>query len=222
MDAVGTAGSLVACLVMMGAAALAGWRIDEASRRRGGADDYFWIAFGGAAVIAGAGSVAALPGGPGIVLALVVGLVSSAAAVGWAWWRHGRRSRAVAESLREAVWADLRRRHDEVIRRWADYELDPWKAIRYPAMHDSGQPEGRAVVRALRAAAESGTGAHSSGEEPADPVRYAEAVAGLEQAFERAEQRVGACREGSGARHRGVPVDLQSLPPSRLQGTLRG
>ena len=222
MDAVGTAGSLIACFIMIAAAALVGWRIDEVSRRRGGADDYFWVAFGGAAVIAGAGFVAALPGGPGIVLVLVVGLVSSAAAAGWAWWRHGRRGRAAAESSRAAAWAELRRRHDEVIRRWADYDLDPWKAIRYPAMHDSGQPEARAVVRALRAAAESGTGVHSSRKEPVDPARYTEAVAALEQAFESAERLVGACREGTGARHRAAPVDLQSLPTSRFQGSLRG
>ncbi|WP_146069639.1 hypothetical protein [Arthrobacter sp. B0490] len=201
MDAValagGVAGSLAACAVMIAAAALVGWRLDAVSRSGGGADDYFWIGFGGLVVITGAGLVAGSSGGAGAMPAVVVGIVCAGAAVTWAWWRHDRRGRAAAEASRAGAAADLRRRHAEVVRRWADYDVDPAKAIRYPAMHDPRHPVGWPVVRALRAA-----DAARDGDASTDPAGYAAAVGRLEQAFETAEHDLAAPDERRPARHR--------------------
>ncbi|OUM43859.1 hypothetical protein [Arthrobacter sedimenti] len=211
MDAAALTGSLAACAVMAGAAALTGWRIDAVSRRDGGADDYFWTAFGGILVILGAGVVAGALGGAGAVMAVGVGIASPLAAVIWARRRHGRRARVARESARTAAWEDLCRRHDAVVRRWAEYDVDPAKAIRYPGMHDPGHPAARSIIHALRAAgAERPAGpgsADSSAGSSADPQEmrgYADAVARLEHALALAEQDIGAYDLHHPARHRAV------------------
>lgn len=201
MDAVAlagsVAGSLAACAVMIAAAALVGWRLDAVSRGGGEADDYFWIGFGGVVVITGAGLVAASAGGAGAMPAVVVGIVCAGAAITWAWWRHDRRGRAAEEAARAGAAADLRRRHADVVRRWADYEVDPAKAIRYPAMHDTREPVGRPVVRALRAA-----DAAREGDASTDLAGYAAAVDRLEQAFATAERDLATPGRRQAARHR--------------------
>jgi hypothetical protein len=213
MDAAALAGSLAACAVMAGAAALTGWRIDAVSRRGGGADDYFWTAFGGILVILGAGVVAGALGGAGAVMAVGVGIASPPAAFTWARRRHVRRVRAVRESARAAVWERLCRRHDAVVQRWAEYDVDPAKAIRYPGMHDPTHPAARSVIHALRAAgaerrAGPGSTAEPGADHQADPEEmrgYADAVGRLERALVLAEQDMGAHPLG---RHRAVPSRL--------------
>jgi hypothetical protein len=209
MDAAALAGSLAACAVMAGAAALTGWRIDAVSRRNGGADDYFWTAFGGILVVLGAGVVAGALGGPGAVMAVGVGIASPLAAVTWARRRHERRARAARESARAAAWEHLCRRHDAVVRRWAEYDVDPAKAIRYPGMHDPTHPAARSVIHALRAAgAERRAGPGSTAGPQSDPREmrgYADAVGSLERALALAEQDIGAHPLG---RHRAVPSRL--------------
>lgn len=206
MDAAVLAGSLAACAVMIGAAALTGWGLDAVSRRHGGIDDYFWTAFGGLVVLVGAGVAAGTLSGAGSVMAMVVGVGSPAATAAWVWWRHGRRRRAAGESVRAAAWEDLRRRHDAVIRRWADYDVDPAKAIDHPGMHDPGNPAARPVIRALRSAdVERSTGARAPGGGLHGTGSYADAVARLEHAFDVAEQEIGASAVRRVARHRAAP-----------------
>lgn len=211
MDAVALAGSLAACAVMVAAAALTGWRLDAVSRRAGGTDDYFWVGFGGMVVLVAAGVVGGSLGGGGAVLA--VGLASAGAAAAWTWHRHGRRSVEAAEAARASAGAELRRRHAEVVRRWAEYDLDPARAISFPAMHDPRHPVGRPVVRALRAADE----ARDGGAVP-DLDRYAAAVHRLEEAFRTAEHELVADGTSRPARHRSSP-DPESLPTVRFHGT---
>ncbi|WP_247827715.1 hypothetical protein [Arthrobacter antioxidans] len=203
MDAVALMGSLAACAAMVGAAALTAWRVDAVSRRGGEADDPFWLAFGGAVVIAGAGVVAAALGAAWP--AFVVGVASSTAAVAWTWRRHDQRHRRAEESSREAARKDLQRRHDDVLRRWADYDVDPGKAIHYPGMHDSGNPAVRPVVRAVRAAGSARDAVMSSPGDEAGEARYATAVARLEHAFAAAERDLGALEPRRPGRHRAIP-----------------
>ncbi|MHA7179790.1 hypothetical protein ACX80J_06685 [Arthrobacter sp. MDB2-24] len=208
MDAAVLAGSLAACAVMAGAAALTGWRIDAVSRRGGAADDYFWTAFGGVLVILGAEVVAGALGGPGAAMAVGVGIASPLAAVTWARRRHERRVRAARESARTAAWEHLCRRHDAVVRRWAEYDVDPAKAIRYPGMHDPTHPAARSVIHALRAAGverRAGPGPMANPQtDPGEMQGYTDAVGRLERALALAEQDIGAPL----GRHRAVPSRL--------------
>lgn len=213
MDAVAMTGSLLACAVMAGAAAFTATRLDAVSGRNGEADDYFWVAFGGAVAVVGAGVVAGSLGAAW--LALVVGGVSSAVALTWFWRRHSRRARRIEDDARAAVWKELDGRRDAVLRRWADYDVDPAKAISYPGMHDPADPAGGQVVRALRAA---GAERDAVGASPGDTVhtaRYGDAVTRLEQVFEAAERKLTTSQERPIARHRASPVDLESLHSNR-------
>lgn len=204
MDAVALVGSLVACAVMVGAAALTGWRSDAASRHGGKADDYFWIVFGGVVVVVGAGVVAGSLGAAWA--AVMVGITSSTAASAWAWRRHEQRRRLAEELSRAAAWSDLQRRHETVVRRWAEYDVDPGKAIDYPGMHDPRNAVARSVVHALRAAeAECKAGAAALADGDAGTGRYADAVAGLEQAFDAAEHDLEEPETRRPPRHRAVP-----------------
>ena len=203
MDAVALIGSLAACASMVGAAALTAWRVDAVSRRGGEADDSFWLAFGGVVVVAGAGVVAGALGAAWPALA--VGITSSGAAVAWTWGRHEQRRRRAEEASRAAVRDDLRRRHDDVLRRWADYEVDPGKAIHYPGMHEPGNPAVRPVVQAVRAAGSARDAVLSSPDDEAGKARYAAAVARLEQTFAAAERDLGALEARRPGRHRATP-----------------
>lgn len=202
MDVAAITGSLAACAVMAVAAALTGWRIDAAFRRDTGADDSFWTAFGGIVVIAGSGVAAGTMSGAGAVLAVLTGVGACTAAAAWVWRRHAQRTRTARESAHSAAWGELRRRHDAVVRQWADYDVDPAKAIRYPAMHDPGHPAARPVVRALRAAGDEGRPEPGDRGDGRDLQRYAEAVARLEHTFDAAERELGAQGARRPARHR--------------------
>lgn len=207
MDAVALIGIVLACIVVAGGAAGTAWRFDLASRRSGGIDDYFWIAFGGGVVVCGAAAAAASFGGASA--AAVVVAVSAPTACSWAWLHHRQRMRLAEETARVEYWADLRRRHDTVVSRWADYDVDPAKAIAYPGMHSPTDPVGKALVRALRAAGAE----RDAREDPATGAtpaarRYEEAVVRLEGVFDAAEREVRARHARVGARHRAVPGRL--------------
>ncbi|WP_434995602.1 hypothetical protein [Arthrobacter sp. Ld5] len=203
MDAVALMGSLAACVVMVGAVGLTAWRVDAVARHGGDADDLFWLVFGGAVVVAGAGVVAGTLGAAW--LALAVGVTSSTAGVIWTWRRHDLRRRRAEEASRAAVREDLQRRHDAVLRRWADYDLDPGKAIYYPGMHEPGNPVLRPVVRAVRAAGSARDAVATSPDDDSGAVRYAVAVTRLEQAFDAAEHDLGALEARRRGRHRATP-----------------
>lgn len=208
MDIGALTGTLISCVVMAATVALTAWRVDAVSRRKGGADDYFWVVFGGGVVVLGAGVVAGTTGAPGALLALGVGVGSVVTAAAWSSRQHGRRRAETAA----VTWADLHGRHDAAVRRWADYDVDPAKAIDYPAMHDPASPAGRPVIRALRAARLERADAEGAG---TPPLRYTDAVDELERAVDEAEQALGvrgAPLPPPRGRHRS---DLESLPAGR-------
>ncbi len=202
MDAVALIGTLAAWLVMAGAAVLTAWRVDGAWRRGAEADDYFWLVFSGAVVVVGAGVVAGTLGGAWS--AVTVGVATSGAGSVWVWWRHRQRLVRTARTTREDAWAELCRRHDAVVRRWADYDVDPAKAIAYPAMHRPGDAVTRPVVHALREAV-AVRAAAPDGPDGRDADLYAAAVVRLEHVFGDAEQSVLAGEDARAARHRAVP-----------------
>ncbi|THJ65166.1 hypothetical protein E8P82_12700 [Arthrobacter echini] len=204
MDVIGLLGILSSCLVIAAGAAVTGWRLDVVSQRGGETDDYFWVAFGGVVVVAGAGVVAVALGG--LWPAALTAAVSIPAVSAWL-WRRVRTRRAENEiAARSAVWSELLRRHDAVARRWADYDLDPAKAIDHPEMHDPSHPAARRVVHALRAAdTERDAAGRSTPGGSGDVRAYADAVRGVEHAFDLAEQEVGVPRTGLPGQRRELP-----------------
>ncbi len=201
MDVIALIGILSACLVMVGGTALTGWRLDVVSRRRGGTDDYFWVAFGGVVVVAGAGVVAAALGG--LWVASLAAVVSIPAVWLWVSRRQRRRREEAERAARTTAWSELRSRHDAVVERWADYDLDPAKAIDHPEMHDPSHPAARRMVNALRRAESArDIGAQS---QPDDVSNYVTAVQHAEEAFEMAEHEVGVHRTERAERHRELP-----------------
>jgi hypothetical protein len=213
MDAVALTGTLTACAVIIATVALSAWRIDAVSRRGGGADDYFWVGFGGVVVIAGAGVLVGASSGLGAVLALAVGLVSAGVATAWAWRRHTWRKTRAAD----AAWNALRRRHDAAVERWADYDVDPAKAIDYPGMHDPSNPAAQPILRALRAARLERDGVEQTADGRRESQRYTDAVCHLEHAVDAAEQVLGVQGPARPPVYERRRVDLESLPAGQLR-----
>ncbi|NHI15955.1 hypothetical protein [Microbacterium excoecariae] len=91
--------------------------------------------------------------------------------------------------------ARLLEAHDDVARRWLDYELDPAKLIAFPAMSDGRDPRTAAFLRAKRVA----DGLRpASADERIDAETYAEyrdAVHDAEVAFDVAEQEARRVRD---------------------------
>ena len=115
-------------------------------------DLLFWDLFGGAVVIAPALLIPAVASPTaGLALAAVAGVSGIAAyrstpAV-LSWYDARRRRRADGPRCRVAAVV-----HNEVLGRWARYELDPTLAISYPDLADVGRPETAALAKALREA----------------------------------------------------------------------
>lgn len=61
-------------------------------------------------------------------------------------WRHDRKARI------ERSWQETFALHDEVFRRWSEYELDVAKLIDYPLMTDLREPHTVAMIKAMRTA----------------------------------------------------------------------
>ncbi|WP_105567307.1 hypothetical protein [Microbacterium halophytorum] len=85
--------------------------------------------------------------------------------------------------------------HDDVARRWLDYELDPAKLIAFPTMSDGREPLTAAFLRAKKAA---DSARPSSAKARIDAEAYAEyrdAVHDCEAAFDVAEQEARRVRD---------------------------
>jgi phage tail protein X len=154
-------------------------------------DLLFWDLFGGAVVIAPALLIPAVASPPaGLALAAVAGVSgiaayrSSPAVLSW----HDARRRRRVDGPRCRAAAVV---HEEIVGRWARYELDPALAISYPDLADVRRPETAAFVKALREAETLKT--------LADPG-YPYAVERLGQALDCAETAAG------------VPATLRSAP----------
>ncbi len=145
-------------------------------------DLLFWDLFGGAVVIAPSLLIPAVASPPaGLALAAVAGASGVAAyrsspAV-LSWFEARRRRRVDGPLCRTAAATQ-----EEILGRWAQYELDPALAISYPALADVRQPETAAIVKALREA--------DALKALADPA-YPRAVERLGLALERAETAAG-------------------------------
>lgn len=116
-------------------------------------DAAFWCAFSGGFTLLSVMILAAvgLPaGGAAVVLA---SLLFAGLALGWIWrGEHERNRRRRADAYRNAM-DGLLRRHAELLQAWVSYELDPARAIDFPAMTDVRQPGTAELVRAMRHAA---------------------------------------------------------------------
>lgn len=100
---------------------------------------------------------------------------------------------APADTLPQQV-DDLRAVHDEVTRRWLDYELDVAKLIAFPSMSDGREALTAAFLRAKKVAdrARPAEGAKPSAEEVA---AYRAAVTEFEVAFDLAEREARRVRD---------------------------
>jgi hypothetical protein len=145
-------------------------------------DLLFWDLFGGAVVIAPALLIPAVASPPaGLALAAVAAVSGIAAYRGspavLSWYETRRRRRVDGPLCRAAAAV-----HEEIVGRWARYELDPALAISYPDLADVRRPETADFVKALREAEMLKTAW--------DPG-YPHAVARLGQALDRAETAAG-------------------------------
>lgn len=78
--------------------------------------------------------------------------------------------------------------HDDVTRRWLEYELDVAKLIEYPAMSDARQPLTAAFLRAKKHADHLRPASPATELEPRDLSEYRAAVTDYEVAFDLAER----------------------------------
>lgn len=153
-------------------------------------DARFWYGFCGFCVLAPLvlGTVLLDPwAGAGMLAALAC---TCLAACGYLRRAAVLRAEADARSRAAAEHLALEERHDRVLRAWGRYELDPAAAIESPGMNDVRVPETGELARALARAErlrrnppDPGPGSTAAG--------YGHAVAELESAFRRAEQRLG-------------------------------
>ncbi|MFV0318902.1 MAG: hypothetical protein ACK5IN_00740 [Microbacterium sp.] len=87
--------------------------------------------------------------------------------------------------------------HDEVTRRWLDYELDVSKIITYPAMSDGRQPLTAAFLRAKKKADTLRPDAAKAKVSAEQLVEYREAVTDYEVAFDVAERDARRLKDSS-------------------------
>ena len=101
------------------------------------------------------------------------------------------------QQVRRDRLARLLESHDDVSRRWLDYELDEAKRIAFPAMSDGGDPftavflRARQKADALRPAPDADLGVAELG-------AYRDAVHGLEDAFDAAAENARRLRGDRG------------------------
>ncbi|MDQ0730154.1 hypothetical protein [Arthrobacter sp. B1I2] len=102
-------------------------------------------------------------------------------------WRAARREQRQRLSAHQAALMQ----HDELMRRWQRYELDPACSIDYPALTDVRLPETSALIKAMRTADQLRTATHKGYPDAvgslAASLAAAERAAGIPAAF-RAEQ----------------------------------
>lgn len=78
------------------------------------------------------------------------------------------------------TWTDASYRHQDAVKRWSQYELDPEKQIRFPAMSDTREAPTAAMIRAMKQAREAS--------ESSNAQDYAAAVSHLTDALDTAEE----------------------------------
>src|SRR5690606_19638065 len=87
--------------------------------------------------------------------------------------------------------------HDEVTRRWLDYELDVAKLIAFPTMSDGRQPLTAAFLRAKKAADLARPASAKARITPQQLSEYRDAVTDFEVAFDVAEREARRVRDSS-------------------------
>ena len=160
-----------------------GYRAASRSGIRGGPtepDALFWNVFTGLVVIVPALLIPAVAS-PAVGL-LMLCLAAGAGVMALTGGRKLDLRRSSKPENRSGFEADSAR-HDALLAQWQQYELDPGKAIEFPAMSDVGVPQTAELIRALREAqycrATAGTD-------------YSAAVKRLETALAEAERASGA------------------------------
>lgn len=138
-------------------------------------DAMFWNVFTGLVVIVPALLIPAV-----VSPAVGVLMLCLAAAAGVVSLTSGRKLDLHRRG--RARYEAARARHDSLLYRWQQYELDPAKAIDYPSMSDVRLPQTSALIRAMREAQTARTHAGTD---------YARAVRRLERALTAAEQASG-------------------------------
>jgi hypothetical protein len=103
---------------------------------------------------------------------------------------------APAEPQR-AQLAKLLAAHDDITRRWLDYELDVAKLIAFPAMSDGRQPLTAAFLRAKKVADAVRPDSEAAKVTPEQLAEYRSAVADYEVAFDVAERDARRIRDSS-------------------------
>ncbi|MDT0170257.1 hypothetical protein [Pseudarthrobacter sp. BRE9] len=147
-----------------------------------GPDQLFWDLFLGSCVAVPALLIPALVSPwAGLVLAGAAAASGIAAYRGsprFLAWRAGRREERQQFSAHQAATLQ----HDELLRRWQRYELDPACSIDYPALADVRLPETSALIKAMRTAEQLRTATHKG---------YPDAVGTLAASLAAAERAAG-------------------------------
>jgi len=143
-------------------------------------DGLFWDLFAGLVVIVPAVLVPAVQWPPaGLMMAFLAGTTAAATLAAA---RKVERAHA-AEPRRRAGFAADAARHQSILAQWSRYELDPDRAIDFPAMTDVRAQETAALTRAMREAeyckVTAGTDYRAAVEHLAEALTAAERAAGV-------------------------------------------
>ncbi|TQJ39051.1 hypothetical protein FBY33_1063 [Arthrobacter sp. SLBN-112] len=147
-----------------------------------GGDQLFWDLFLGSCVALPALLIPALVSPwAGLVLAgaaAASGIAAYRGSLRFLAWRNARREERQRLSAHQAA----RLRHDELMRRWRRYELDPACSIDHPELTDVRLPETSALIKAMRTADQLRTATHKG---------YPDAVGSLAASLAAAERAAG-------------------------------
>lgn len=150
-------------------------------------DARFWYGFCGFCVLAPLALGAALLNPWAGVAVLVAACGACLATYRFLVHEAAQRTAAEVDSRLAAGHSAFEARHDQVLRGWSRYELDPAAAIQSPGMNDVHFPETAALAKAL-AQAEHLRGRQPTGAADGIGTDYRRAVIELESAFTLAEQ----------------------------------
>ena len=158
----------------------------DSALKRGDSEQLFWGGFTGvlAVILTAVWAVSLRPAdAPLVGLLVTAGAVAAGGGVRRRWSRRRLAARKEAERLRRQELTD---RHQAVLLRWSAYELDPFKALELPGIHDVQQDKTRQLVRAMKTAESARMRLEDgSGSAP----EYEAAVLRLEEALAAAEDR---------------------------------
>jgi len=143
-------------------------------------DGLFWDLFAGLVVVVPAILVPSVQWPPAGIIMVFVCLATAATTFACA--RKVERAHA-AEPRRRAGYADYAARHQNILAQWSRYELDPGRAIDFPAMTDVRTRETAELTRAMREAeycrVTAGTDYCAAVEHLAEALTAAERAAGV-------------------------------------------